>query len=97
MKKQSDSQPLIGAGAILGGLVAAGIGISNANKKKKEQEQLQQQIAECNQKINDIDREIDNYRSRFMGSILYSNEINELLTKRQQSVKERAVLQAQLK
>lgn len=104
LQNEGDAEVGVGIAGILGILGLAVGGIASAvhnNKEEKETQQrlqqIQQQIAECNQKINDIDREIDNYRSRFMGSILYSNEIDQLKEFRQQWVNKRDRLNATLK
>ena len=59
---------------LLGGAVCAW---SRSRKNAQEAQEIQEQIAE-------IDREIADYRSKFLGGIMYADEIEELEAKREE-------------
>ena len=65
-------------GAVVGGLLIglAGLIVSCA-KNSSEKGKIQNEI-------NAIDAEINDYRSKFLGSVLYSNEIATLQKKRKE-------------
>ncbi len=92
MEKDGNASMGLGAAALLGvvGLVAGGIASSN-DKKKQEQARAarQEEIEKCNSKISDIDSEIANLRSQFMGSFLNSDSIEQLLSWRKDWVAKR--------
>jgi hypothetical protein len=57
---------------LLGGAVFGALGRSRKNAQ--EAQEIQEQIAE-------IDQEIEGYRSKFLGEIMYADEIEELEAK----------------
>lgn len=60
------------------GIIVRGVkGYIDSKKYEQEVREIQVQIA-------DIDREIDDYRSKFLGGIMYTNEIEELEAKREE-------------
>ena len=65
--------------AVLGltflGAVCGALGRSRKNEQ--EAQEIQEQIAE-------IDQEIEGYRSKFLGEIMYADEIKELEAKREE-------------
>lgn len=66
---------LLGGLGGLGGAVCGALGRSRKNAQ--EAQEIQAQIA-------DIDREIADYRSKFLGGIMYADEIEELEAKREE-------------
>ena len=77
MNNNVDGQ-LIAALGLLGGLGAAVCGaLGRSRKNAQEAQEIQEQIAE-------IDREIADYRSKFLGEIMYADEIEELEAKREE-------------
>lgn len=97
-KMEKDSNAAVGIGAALGlGLLGAIIGIASDSSDKKKQEQAlaqqraarQDEIEKCNQKISDIDREIADLRSQFMGGFLNSERIEQLQSWRRDWVAKR--------
>lgn len=96
MEKDSNAAVGLGAAAVLGIIGAVAGGISKSNKDKKQEQALAQQraarqmaIEECNQKISDIDSEIANLRSQFMGGFLNSERIEQLQSYRRDWVAKR--------
>lgn len=82
-KMEKDGNAAVGLGAAVGvGIVGAIIGGISAGNEKKKQEQAraarQEEIEKCNSKISDIDNEIANLRSQFMGGFLNSDRIEQL-------------------
>lgn len=77
----------VGAGAgLLTALAALAIGgMAHSANKSKKKEQIDRQIQE-------IDKEIANYRAKLFGSALYSDEISALEKKRSKLKKEREEL-----
>ncbi len=68
------AQGAVAAGAIIGTIVG---GFIKSKKYEQEVREIQAQIA-------DIDREIADYRSKFLGGIMYADEIEELEAKREE-------------
>lgn len=65
-------------GAVAAGIIVAIVG-SFIKSKKYEQE-----VREIQAQIADIDREIADYRSKFLGEIMHADEIEELEAKREE-------------
>ena len=67
-----------GLAVVFLGIIVRGVkGYIDSKKYEQEVREIQVQIA-------DIDREIDDYRSKFLGGIMYTNEIEELEAKREE-------------
>ena len=77
MNKNVDGQLIaaLGVGVTFLGAVCGALGRSRKNAQ--EAQEIQEQIAE-------IDREIADYRSKFLGEIMYADEIEELGAKREE-------------
>ncbi|MGN0163654.1 MAG: hypothetical protein ACI4EA_08785 [Candidatus Ornithomonoglobus sp.] len=82
-KEAAASKAIIGS--MLIGLAGVAIKAYNNNNKSKQDIIARQRIQ---QKISEIDRQISDYKSKFCGSFLYSDEIAELEEERAQLVKE---------
>lgn len=89
MKKDGDAAVGLGAAAALGILGAIVGGVSASNEKKKQEQARQEEIEKCNSKISDIDNEIANLRSQFLGSVLNSDRIEQLQSWRKDWVETR--------
>lgn len=93
-KMKKDGNAAVGLGTAVGlGVVGAIVGGISASNKKKNQEQeraaRQEKIELCNSKISDIDNEIANLRSQFLGSVINSDRIAQLQSWRRDWVEER--------
>ena len=85
MKKDNNTAMGLGAAAlgIIGTVVFGGITASKNNKKQAQvRAAIQAEIEKCNSEISDIDNKIANLRSQFMGSFLYSDQIEQLQSQR---------------
>ena len=78
-----------GIGALIAGVAVMAIGgavhSSHQAKKKEKRDEIDRQIQEIN-------REIDGYRSKFWGSTLYENEISALERKKKTLLQQREEL-----
>lgn len=72
--KNKKAQGAVAAVAIIGTIVG------NVIKSKK----YEQEVREIQAQIADIDREIADYRSKFLGGVMYADEIEELEAKREE-------------
>ena len=94
---EENGEKKIGIGIAALGILGAIIGGVAASNSQKEQERAlaqqraarQEAIDECNQKISDIDSEIANLRSQFMGGFLNSERIEQLQSWRRDWVSRR--------
>lgn len=76
---EENGEKKIGIGIAALGIIGAIIGGVAASNSQKEQERARQEEIElCNQKISDIDSEIADLRSQFMGGFLNSDRIEQL-------------------
>lgn len=67
-----------GLAVVFLGIIVRGVkGYIDSKKYEQEVQEIQVQIA-------DIDREIADYRSKFLGGIMYADEIEELEAKREE-------------
>lgn len=86
-KMEKDNGTAMGLGAAAGlGLISLAAACITKSKNNKEQAQvraaIQTEIEKCNSAISDIDNKIANLRSQFMGSFLYSDQIAQLQSQR---------------
>ena len=80
----------VGLGAAVGLTILGTIAASGQKKKKKEKKETE--IAEIEAQICEIDELINDYRSKFMGSFLYSTEIDILKAERSRLLDEKQKL-----
>lgn len=71
LENNSNAQTGIGIAAILGGIIAAGVGIANASSKQS----IKNRISEIDSRINDLE-------SGLLGSWLNGDEIQRLKAER---------------
>lgn len=91
-EKQGNAEVGLGA-SLLTGLAALAIGgLINSAESNKKKERIQQ----INQQIQDIDREINDYRAIPLGGLLYAAEISDLEGKRRKLQAERNKLQGEI-
>ena len=68
-----------------GGLAVVFLGIIVSSVKGYiDSKKYEQEVREIQAQIADIDREIADYRSKFLGGIMYADEIEELEAKREE-------------
>lgn len=96
MKKDNNTTKGLCTALGVGVFAAIVGGLTSSNDKKKQEQALAQQraarqkeIEECNQKISDIDSEIADLRSQFMGGFLNSDRIEQLQSRRRDLVAKR--------
>lgn len=68
-----------------GGLAVVFLGIIVSSVKGYiDSKKYEQEVREIQAQIADIDREIADYRSKFLGGVMYADEIEELEAKREE-------------
>ncbi len=100
LENQGNASVGLGIATAIGGIAAiAGAAISSSKKKKAEEEEAARRYSQSREidkitaQINEIDNEISNLRSQFLGNIANSNEISQLQELRRQLVEKRNRLQ----
>ncbi len=100
LENQGKASKAAAAATAFGGVLAIAGAIASKNKKKKAEEEeaarrysRSQEIAKLNSQISEIDNEISNLRSQFLGNVVYDDQISQLQELRRQLVEKRNRLQ----
>ncbi len=100
LENQGNASKAAAAATLAGAGLAIAGAIASKNKKKKAEEEeaarrysRSQEIAKLNSQISEIENEISNLRSQFLGNVVNYNEISQLQELRGQLVEKRNRLQ----